>query len=143
MYIWLIVAGILLIAELLTGTFYLLMLALASIFTWFAMLAGAGFLMQAVVFLISASVLVYLTRRWRAQINQKNTPNLADNLDAGEIISAHNWIDGIGHTHYRGTQWRVLLDTPDDAPLTDGSYRIVKLDGVHIRVARLNPNNQD
>ena len=143
MYIWLIVAGILLIAELLTGTFYLLMLALASIFTWFAMLAGAGFLMQAVVFLISARVLVYLTRRWRAQINQKNTPNLADNLHAGEIISAHNWIDGIGHTHYRGTQWRVLLDTPDDAPLTDGSYRIVKLDGVHIRVARLNPNNQD
>ena len=141
MYIWLIVAGILLIAELLTGTFYLLMLALASIFTWFAMLAGAGFLMQAVVFLISASVLVYLTRRWRAQINQKNTPNLADNLDAGEIISAHNWIDGIGHTHYRGTQWRVLLDTPDDAPLTDGSYRIVKLDGVHIRVARLKSNH--
>ena len=143
MYIWLIVAGILLIAELLTGTFYLLMLALACTFAWFAMLMGAGFLMQAVVFFISASLLVYLTRRLRVQINQKNKPNLADNLDAGQIITVQNWIDGVGHTHYRGTQWRVLLDTPDDAPLTDGSYRIVKLDGVHIRVAWLNPNNQD
>ena len=72
MYIWLIVAGILLIAELLTGTFYLLMLALACTFAWFAMLMGAGFLMQAVVFFISASLLVYLTRRLRVQINQKN-----------------------------------------------------------------------
>ena len=141
MYIWLMVAGILLIAELLTGTFYLLMLALACVFAWFATLSGAGFLTQTVVFLISASVLVYLTRRWRAQINQKNTPNIADNLDAGEVINVHDWVNGVGHTHYRGTQWRVLLDTPDNAPLSDGSYRIVKLDGVHIRVARLNPIN--
>jgi membrane protein implicated in regulation of membrane protease activity len=86
-------------------------------------------------------VLVYITRRLRAQINQKNTPNIADNLDAGEVINVHDWVDGVGHTHYRGTQWRVLLDTPDNAPLSDGSYRIVKLDGVHIRVARLNPIN--
>ena len=140
MYIWLIVAGILLIAELLTGTFYLLMLALASVVTWFAMQAGAGFLMQAVVFLISASVLIYITRRLRVQLNQKNKPNLADNLDAGQIITVQNWIDGVGHTHYRGTQWRVLLDASDDAPLTDGSYRIVKLEGVQIRVARLKSN---
>ena len=141
MYIWLVVAGILLIAELLTGTFYLLMLALACVFTWLAMLLGAGFLTQTLVFLISASVLVYITRRLRVHINQKSIPNIADNLDAGEIINVHDWVDGVGHAHYRGTQWRALLDTPDDAPLTDGSYRIVKLDGVHIRVARLNPAN--
>ena len=136
-YTWLIVAGILLIAELLTGTFYLLMLALASVFTWFAMQAGAGFLMQSVVFLISASVLIYLTRRMRVQLNQKNRPNLAEYLDAGEIIRVYNWDNGMGHTDYRGTQWAVVLDQPDEAALTDANYRIVKLDGIRIRVARI------
>jgi membrane protein implicated in regulation of membrane protease activity len=136
-YTWLMIAGILLILELMTGTFYLLMLALASIFAWFAMQADADFLMQAVVFLISASVLVYLTRRLRARLNQKSKPNLAEQLDAGEIIQVHSWADGIGHTHYRGTQWAVVMDTPDDVPLTDGAYRITQLDGTRIRVQRL------
>ena len=137
MYIWLIVAGILLIAELLTGTFYLLMLALASVVTWFAMQAGAGFLMQAVVFLISSSVLIYITRRLRVQLNQKNKPNLADQLDTGEIISVRHWTEGVGKTYYRGAHWSVVMDQPDEAALTDANYRIVKLDGIRIRVARL------
>ena len=134
---WLIIAGLLLIAELLTGTFYLLMLGIAAIFAWLSMLAGAHFLAQTIFFLICAAILTVLTRRYRHHINARNRPNLAENLDAGEIITVHNWENGIGHTHYRGAQWAVQLETAVQAPLTDGSYRIVRLDGTRIRVERL------
>ncbi len=133
-YTWLIIAGVLLVLELMTGTFYLLMLALASVLTWLAMLLGAGFLAQAVCFLISASALVYLARRLRGQLNQRTQPNLAENLDAGEVIWVSDWLDGVGHSHYRGTQWGVIMDTPDATEPQDGHYRIVRLDGTRIRV---------
>ena len=135
MYTWLIVAGILLIAELLTGTFYLLMLAIAGVIAWFAMLLNFDFLAQSIVFLISASILVLFTQRLRARLNANTKPNLADNLDAGEIIT--DWVDGVGISHYRGSQWAVVLDVPDAQTLPDGSYRITQLDGTRIRVARL------
>lgn len=136
-YTWLIIAGILLIAEMLSGTFYLLMLAIAAVCAWFALLLGLDFLNQTVVFLICAAILTVLTRRYRYRLNARNRPNLAENLDAGQIITVHEWIEGIGHTHYRGTQWAVQMDQPDSQPLPDGSYRIVRLDGTQIRVERL------
>ncbi len=136
-YTWLIIAGILLIAEMLSGTFYLLMLAIAAVCAWFALLLGLDFLNQTVVFLICAAILTVLTRRYRYRLNARNRPNLAENLDAGQIITVHEWIEGIGHTHYRGTQWAVQMDHPDGQPLPDGSYRIVRLDGTQIRVERL------
>ena len=136
-YTWLIIAEILLIAELLSGTFYLLMLAIAAVCAWFALLAGADFLTQTIFFLVCAAILTILTRRYRYRLNARNRPNLAENLDAGQIITVHEWIDGIGHTHYRGTQWAVQLERPDEQTLHDGSYRIVRLDGTQIRVERL------
>ena len=136
-YTWLVVAGILLLLELSTGTFYLLMLAVASLITWFAMQAGAGFLAQAIVFLISAALLVYITRSVRAQQSKHDTPSLADNLDAGEHIHVEQWQDRVGRTHYRGAQWAVVLDDDDEEALTDGSYIIVRLDGTRVRVARI------
>ena len=136
-YTWLIIAGILLIAEMLSGTFYLLMLAIAAVCAWFVLLAGADFLTQTIFFLICAAILTVLTRRYRYRLNARNRPNLAENLDAGQIITVHEWIEGIGHTHYRGTQWAVQLEHPDEQTLHDGSYRIVRLDGTQIRVERL------
>ena len=137
MYTWLIVAGILLIAELLTGTFYLLMLAIAGVIAWFAMLLNFDFLAQSIVFLISASILVLFTQRLRARLKANTKPNLADNLDAGVIFTVIDWVDGVGISHYRGSQWAVVLDVPDAQTLPDGSYRITQLDGTRIRVARL------
>ena len=54
---WLILAGLLLIAELLSGTFYLLMLAVAALGAWVAMMLGVDFLTQTIVFLIGAAIL--------------------------------------------------------------------------------------
>ena len=134
---WLILAGLLLIAELLSGTFYLLMLAVAALGAWVAMMLGVDFLTQTIVFLIGAAILTVLTRRYRYRINARNRPNLAENLDAGVILTVRDWDNGIGRTYYRGTNWAVQLETDDQAPLTDGSFRIVRLDGTRIRVERL------
>ena len=136
-YTWLIIAGILLIAELVTGTFYLLMLAIAACCAWLSMKMGFDFLAQTIVFLVCAAILTVLTRHYRHRLNARNRPNVAENLDAGQIITVHDWVDGVGHTHYRGTEWGVEIDQPDSEPLQNGSYRIIRLDGTRIRVARL------
>ena len=136
-YTWLIIAGILLIAGLVTGTFYLLMLAIAAFCAWLSMKMGFDFLAQTIVFLVCAAILTVLTRHYRHRLNARNRPNVAENLDAGQIITVHDWVDGVGHTHYRGAEWGVEIDQPDGELLQNGSYRIVRLDGTRIRVARL------
>lgn len=137
-YTWLVVAGMLLIAELLTGTFYLLMLALAALLSWVAFGLGTNFLVQTLVFFISAGVLVTLVyhRRARSANGTSEYSTVADQLDAGEIVSVYEWLNGVGIAHYRGAQWAVVLDIADNQPLLDGAYRIVRLDGTRLRVSR-------
>jgi len=73
---WLILAGLLLIAELLSGTFYLLMLAVAALGAWVAMMLGVDFLTQTIVFLIGAAILTVLTRRYRYASMPVTAPTL-------------------------------------------------------------------
>ena len=136
-YTWLIIAGILLTAELLSGTFYLLMLSISAVGAWLSMKFGADFLTQTIFFLVCAAILTALTRRYRHRINSRGKPNVAENLDAGHMVSVHSWHHGVGQTHYRGAQWSVELDQTDELPLKDGMYRIVRLDGPRIRVERV------
>lgn len=132
-YTWLIIGAILVAIELSTGTFYLLMLAVAAITAWLFQFTGATFLVQAVVFLITSGVLVTFLHRYRAQKSLTNTVNIADQLDAGEIVHVSEWQDGIGITHYRGASWQVILETPQDSPQA-GAYRIVKFEGSRLMV---------
>lgn len=133
-YIWLIVGAILFTVELTTGTFYLLMLAIATIPAWVADVLGASFYTQSLIYLICATVLVFFVRRYRKQLNvQSNAKTHVDDLDAGAIIQVTNWQNGIGQTNYRGTNWQVTLSNPVDMP-TEGAYRIVRLDGTRLLV---------
>lgn len=133
-YAWLIIGAILLAVELTTGTFYLLMLAIATIPAWVADRLGASFFTQSLIYLVCAAVLVWLVRRYRKQLNrQSDNKTQVDDLDAGAIVQVVNWQNGIGHTSYRGTNWQVTLTHPTEKP-TEGAYRIVRLDGTRLLV---------
>ena len=132
-YTWLIVAAILLATELASGTFYLLMLAIAAVVAWLAQWTGASFLVQAVVFLLASAILVTWVHRYRKQKNRTPSTNAADMLDAGEIVTVSEWHNGVGHTHYRGSVWQAVLQTPNEHPQT-GEYRIVRFEGTRLMV---------
>ena len=135
-YTWLIIAAVLLATELASGTFYLLMLAIAAAAAWFAQLLGTSFLTQALIFLIASAVLVTWVHLYRKQ-TKDTTPNPTDDiLDAGEIITVTDWHNGIGHTHYRGSAWQVVLQAHNEQPQA-GEYRIVRFEGTRLMVTPL------
>lgn len=132
-YTWLIIGAVLVAIELTTGTFYLLMLAVAAMIAWIFQFTGASFLVQSMVFLIASGILVAFLHRYRAHRAHNASFNEADQLDAGEVVHVNQWHDGIGITHYRGSSWQVVLEIPQESPKA-GTYRIVRFEGSRLMV---------
>lgn len=113
MMVWFVVAFGLLIAELMTGTFYLLMVAIGCAVGGLAALAGATLPLQLVIgagFGIAATTVLRRTR-WGLH---KLHPDAAENrdviLDIGEVVQVADWRDGTAHVRYRGCQWDATLE---------------------------------
>jgi membrane protein implicated in regulation of membrane protease activity len=133
--LWLLTIGALVAAELATGTFYLLMLALGA--TAGAMAASAG--VDARSQLITASavgggavVLWYFVRKLRPRA-QPAASNADVNIDIGQRVQVPAWDEGgTARITYRGAHWAVRhAGSGSPAP---GEHVIVALDGNELRV---------
>ena len=126
---WWVGAGALIVLELLTGTFYLLMIALGFIAAALARLAGADLAVQVGVAAVVALIAVAMLRRSRfgrrQHIEASRNPDV--NLDIGETLAVPEWHDRRARTQYRGAAWDVELapGEPEDARL----YQIAALNG--------------
>lgn len=151
---WLILAGGLVILELFSGTFYLLMLAVGLVAGAAAALAGAGVELQiilAAVIGILATVLLHRSRfGWQARRDTQGDPNV--NLDIGQSVDVDAWLPArapgalpIARVLYRGAPWDVelrhahagvgALTGPEVAPQPPpGRYRIVAIHGSRLIV---------
>ena len=103
---WWIVTAALVAAELATGTFYLLMLAVGTAGSALAAHAGAGVSGQ----LIVASVIAVATvgfwqwRRPRQRGEAASNPDV--NIDIGNRVRVDAWTpEGTARVHYRGAGW--------------------------------------
>jgi membrane protein implicated in regulation of membrane protease activity len=108
--LWWITAGVLVAAELATGTFYLLMLALGAATAALAAHAGAGLNAQ----LLAAALVgggAVVAWRWRRRSQPAAPPaegNRDVNIDIGEEIEVAEWnADGSASATYRGARWQV------------------------------------
>ena len=132
---WLVVAGILVIAELFTGTFYLLMIAIGLSAGALAALTGASGLMQivtaAVVGLVATAILH--RSRFGRPAKSEATRDRNVNLDIGQRVAVPQWQDGRARVMYRGALWDVELG-PGAQPEA-GDYRIVEVRGSRLIVA--------
>ena len=130
--------GALVVAELLTGTFYLLMLAIGLAAGALAAHVGVG--MQAQLVTAAgvgggAVVFCYLLRK-RSPRAQPAASNRDVNLDVGETVQVDAWdTDGTAQVRYRGAQWTVLL-RPGNAPAT-GLYRVAEVVGSRLLVDKI------
>jgi membrane protein implicated in regulation of membrane protease activity len=136
--LWWLTAGVLVAAELATGTFYLLMLALGCVAGALAAHAGAALSMQ----LVSAALLgggatvAWHFKRLRQPPAAPTESNRDVNLDIGQQVQVPEWAgDGTARVHYRGAAWSVrLADGESAAP---GPHVIVAVHGSELRVAPL------
>lgn len=132
---WWIVAGLLVIAELLTGTFYLLMLALGAV----GGAIGAGLGLTLAFQLVAAALVgggATAFWHWRRAQQPRSAPihmNRDVNLDIGEQVTVTGWeADGTTRVNYRGSTWSArLAPDSDDAP---GVYVVVAVEGNHLRL---------
>ena len=135
--IWLIGAGILVIAELFTGTFYLLMIALGLSAGALAALAGLnGPLQTLVAAAVGVAATLVLRRSRFGKAARKgdqaaNDPNM--NLDIGQRVSVPHWQGRRARVMYRGALWDVELRP--GAPDRPGDFRIVEVHGNRLIVA--------
>ncbi|AVP57669.1 NfeD family protein [Pulveribacter suum] len=133
--LWWLMAGAVVVAELLTGTFYLLMLAIGLVAGALAAHAGLGTAAQVLASAIvgTATVLVaYFMRR-----NRPGEPSArADrsvNLDVGETVQIDAWQpDGTASVRYRGASW-TAVHRAGITPAT-GPHRVAELIGNRLLV---------
>ena len=134
--LWWILAGAAIVAELLTGTLYLLLLAAGLATGALAALLGASTASQLLLASAVAGALMGAWHLWRRQ-HPKDRPasqNPDVNLDLGQTVQVEHWqADGSATTHYRGAQWTVQLQAGQSA--RPGPQRIVEVLGSRLIVA--------
>lgn len=136
--IWWVLAGAVIAVELLTGTFYLLMLSIGMVAGAIAAHLGATSATQLVVAAAVGGGLV-VAWRWYKTTQPRSLPAGANrdvNLDVGESVMVKAWApDGTSSVKYRGTHWSVSL-VPGATP-TPGPHRIVEVVGSRLVLEKL------
>ncbi len=136
--LWWLMAGTAVVAELLTGTFYLLMLSIGLMAGAIAAHFGVDVTTQLVVAAIlggGAVVACYLLKKKSPGV-QPAASNRDVNLDVGETVQVDVWnADGTAQVRYRGAQWTVLL-RPGNAP-SPGTYRVAEVVGSRLLVDKI------
>ncbi len=132
---WLALAGALVIVELFTGTFYLLMIAIGVACGAIAALIGLGMPLQILTAAVVGAIATGLLHRSRfgapARQDTARDPNV--NMDIGQSVQVATWIDGKARVMYRGAPWDVELGP--GALAEAGSFRIVEVQGSRLIVA--------
>jgi membrane protein implicated in regulation of membrane protease activity len=109
---WWVAAGIAVVAELGTGTFYLLMIALglaaAGVAAQLGLAANAQLAVAAVVG--AGATVAWHWRRARGKADGPVRSNRDVNLDIGERVHVDAWAaDRTARVHYRGSSWTARL----------------------------------
>jgi membrane protein implicated in regulation of membrane protease activity len=132
--IWFAVACVLLAAEMATGTFYLLMIAIGAAVGGLAALAGIHGTWQCVLAAIVALIATVVLRRSRfgriSSIDAARDPDV--NLDVGQNIFVDEWRHSgdaapTARVMYRGAMWDVELAAGQQA--VAGGYVIREVRG--------------
>jgi len=133
---WLIGAGVLVVAELFIGTFYLLMIAAGLLFGAAAAWLGASGALQtlgAALVGIGATLVLRRTRYAGPRRGEAaNDPSI--NLDIGQRVTVPQWNDRRARVMYRGALWDVELRA--GAEPQPGDFEIVEVQGNRLIVAR-------
>lgn len=134
---WWVAAAGLVIAELLTGTFYLLMVALGLSAGALAAHAGLSWTAQiAIAAAVGAATTVvwHVRRPTRSEAAKAKASRNADvNQDIGATVYVEQWaIDGTAQVKYRGAMWSVIPF--EGAVQVVGSYRVKEVVGSRLVV---------
>jgi len=130
--VWILTAITLVIVELLTGTFFLLVLGIAAAGGAALAYAGMTFWAQAACATVIAVLGVFFVQRQRAGVKSSGSINA---IDVGHRVTLESWVnesEGIARVHYRGTLWEAKVFGERG---TGTTFYIRGLDGSTLHIA--------
>lgn len=136
--VWLVLAGVVVILELFTGTFYLLMFSLGLVSgALVALISNSVQLQMLVAAIVGAATTIVLHKSkygWRERSDVSRDPNV--NIDIGQQLNVREWQEQangnfIARTKYRGAMWDVELHHAQGVP---GQYVIDQIQGSRLIV---------
>jgi membrane protein implicated in regulation of membrane protease activity len=134
---WWVVAGALIAIELLTGTFYLLMLATGAVAAALASHLGVPLSTQLIAAAVvgGGATVAWHLRRAKSPPEQPAARNRDVNLDIGEQISVDAWAaDGTASVRHRGANWQA-----PGASAAAGLHKVVAVEGNHLVLDPMEP----
>jgi membrane protein implicated in regulation of membrane protease activity len=134
---WAIIGLGLVIVELLTGTFYLLMLGIAAFGAAGAAWLGRDFPVQVLVAALIAAAGCYAVHVYR----EKNRTRQMPPLDAGMPASFETWIDPgarLARVRYRGASWDARVEGRESLEPGATVY-VLATDGNTLKVVKNRP----
>ena len=136
-FVWAVVGLVLVIVELLTGTFYLLVLGIAAFGAALAAWLGLQFSAQSIIAAIIGAVGCYGVHLYRA----KNRAEQMAPIDAGMPASFESWLDAgarLARVRYRGASWEARVEG-GDAIEPGATVYVLAADGNTLRVTKTRP----
>jgi membrane protein implicated in regulation of membrane protease activity len=138
---WVVAGFVLVIAELLSGTFYLLVVGLGAFAGAVVAYLGGNELVSAVLACAIALVGAFFVHSWHVR-NRNNVGHKGDNfLDRGQSVVLEGWVDEtarIARVRYRGAWWDARL-REDLHPAPGSTLYIESQDGNMLVVASAPP----
>ena len=134
---WLIAGFLLVIAELLSGTFYLLVLGVAAFAGGAAAWSGASFWVEAVVaaaVAVAGAVWVHQWHKGSGRVSMRP-------LDVGQSAVFETWVSREARharVKYRDTQWDAIVEGSADASPGEIFY-IAATDGNTLKLSKIRP----
>ena len=140
-FLWAILGLALVLIELVTGTFYLLMLAIAAFGAGFAAWLGQPFGVQAMVAAVISGAGCYGVHVYRAKSGkQQMVP-----VDAGQPARFEKWVDQGGRlarVRYRGASWDATVEKDPEnsaAPVEGALLYVISTNGNTLNVTVRRP----
>ena len=138
---WVIAGFVLVIAELVTGTFYLLVVGIGAFAAAVVAFAGGEALFQSFAGGIIAIVGALLVYRWHEK-NHRADAGRANFLDRGQAVVLEGWVDEnarVARVKYRGAWWDARLAKPEERPAPGTTLYIEGQEGNTLVVASAPP----
>jgi membrane protein implicated in regulation of membrane protease activity len=136
--IWWLLTGTAVAVELVTGTFYLLMLAIGLAAGAIAAHAGATLPLQLITaaFIGGGAVAAWHLQRGKRPAEAAASSNRDVNMDVGEIVNVDAWNpDGTASVKYRGANWTVVAE--GGAVHSTGPHRVREVVGSRLVVEKI------
>ena len=135
--VWAVVGLVLVIVELLTGTFYLLVLGIAAFGAALAAWLGLQFSVQSIIAALIGAIGCYGVHLYRA----RNRAEQMAPIDAGMPASVESWLDAgarLARVRYRGASWDARVEG-GDALEPGATVYVLAADGNTLRVTKTRP----